>query len=323
MRASSAATTTRAAPDCARALRDAHDHRQAADVGQRLARQPRRGQPRRDQDVEAHASALRPRRQSSAASARASLSSITGMPSRTGKARRSAWQTSSWRSCCRRAPVLAAAPCRSGRPAVQAGGFPCAIVRVRAAAGSSAAAPRRTPGSGSKSSVATQTRVAPIARRVELDGVLLGDDDVGRVAPARAASRSRDGRAAGSASIVEAGARAASRRSAAGRAMPAAATTRLAAQRLERRPRSAARRATSRRARPTPASARRAEEAGQRRATPRRRCRARAGAAGSAPRHRLAQRPGRQQPAVAGAALVEHQHLDVARRAPGAAGRRR
>ena len=38
---------------------------------------------------------------------------------------------------------------------------------------------------------------------------------------------------------------------------------------------------------------------------------------------RLAQRPGRQQPAVAGAALVEHADLDVALQRDGAAGRRR
>ena len=52
--------------------------------------------------------------------------------------------------------------------------------------------------------------------------------------------------------------------------------------------------------------------AGQAASSARRRCRARAGASRNACGQRLAQRPGRQQPAVADAALVEHQHLDVA-----------
>ena len=87
-------------------LRDADDHRHAADVRERLARQASRRQPGRNEDDERHAQ--RPPSPSAAGgvgavsrpSERASLSSITGMPSRTGKARPSALQTSSWRSCC-------------------------------------------------------------------------------------------------------------------------------------------------------------------------------------------------------------------------------
>ena len=105
MRASSAATTTRARRRLRRALRDAHHHRQAADVGQRLVGQPRRRQPRRDQDGEASRVGAPARLVVGRACAPRS-SSITGMPSRTGKARRSAWQTSSWRSCCGGRAVL-------------------------------------------------------------------------------------------------------------------------------------------------------------------------------------------------------------------------
>ena len=64
-----------------RPLRDAHDHRLAADVRQRLSRQPRRRMAGRDQDGEAHAGSASI---SSGVSLRASSSSITGMPSRTG-----------------------------------------------------------------------------------------------------------------------------------------------------------------------------------------------------------------------------------------------
>jgi hypothetical protein len=55
-------------------------------------------------------------------SGRASLSSITGMPSRTGKASRSAGQTSS--RAPRRRVASSAGPCRAGRPAVRSGGGP-------------------------------------------------------------------------------------------------------------------------------------------------------------------------------------------------------
>ena len=80
--------------------RDAHDHRHAADVGQRLVGQARRRQARRDEDGERHARApqgagLRRGRGGASRAARASLSSITGMPSRTGKASPSARHSSS------------------------------------------------------------------------------------------------------------------------------------------------------------------------------------------------------------------------------------
>ena len=65
-----------------RALCDAHDHRQPGDIGQRFVRQARRGQPRRHQHGKGHDAGC-----DSEPSERASLSSITGMPSRTGKAR--------------------------------------------------------------------------------------------------------------------------------------------------------------------------------------------------------------------------------------------
>ncbi len=82
-RASSVATTTRAAPLALRALGDAHDHRLAGDVGERLAGQARRRVARGNEDGEAH------RRRGllglfSAPRRRASSSSITGMPSRIG-----------------------------------------------------------------------------------------------------------------------------------------------------------------------------------------------------------------------------------------------
>ncbi|MNL37960.1 hypothetical protein D3C87_1601390 [compost metagenome] len=59
-------------------LRHAHDHRQAGDVGQRFVGKSRRSQPGRHQNGEAH------RPSSSSDSVRASFSSSTGMPSRTG-----------------------------------------------------------------------------------------------------------------------------------------------------------------------------------------------------------------------------------------------
>ena len=59
---------------------DMHDHRIAVDVGHRLVRQPRRREPRRQQDGELHPAVGLP----ASASGRASLSSITGTPSRTG-----------------------------------------------------------------------------------------------------------------------------------------------------------------------------------------------------------------------------------------------
>ncbi len=74
---------------CQRALGHAHDHRLAGDVGQRLARQARRRVARRNQDGEivqqalGHARAAR-YSYSAGVSLRASSSSITGMPSRTG-----------------------------------------------------------------------------------------------------------------------------------------------------------------------------------------------------------------------------------------------
>jgi hypothetical protein len=66
---------------CARragALGHAHHHRHARDVGQGFVGQPRRRQACRHQDGEAHSPS------SSSDSVRASFSSSTGMPSRTG-----------------------------------------------------------------------------------------------------------------------------------------------------------------------------------------------------------------------------------------------
>ena len=73
------------------ALGHAHDHGRAADIGQRLFRQARAGQPGRNQDGVAGAHALgaaalgwRPASTSSSLRVRASFSSSTGMPSRMG-----------------------------------------------------------------------------------------------------------------------------------------------------------------------------------------------------------------------------------------------
>ena len=135
------------------ALRDAHDHRQAADVGQRLARQARRRQPRRNQDGEGHAAQAAGRRRRSARSrGRAGALRLRASPGC-----RRAPETPGRRRC-RPAPgapaaaaaSAAAALCRSGRRAGQAGGFPCGrrwwpVAAVGGAAAAARAAPRRTP----------------------------------------------------------------------------------------------------------------------------------------------------------------------------------
>ena len=256
-------------------------------------------------------------------SARASPSSITGMPSRTGKARRSALQTSSWRSCCG-GRSAAAAPCRAGRRAAQAGVFPCGSSMASArAGGSSASSAASNAGAGAKSSGATQTRVPTGARRVELDRVLLGHHDVARSPAGQGSARE----------VVVVGQRQRARRceavraqharrSAPGAPMPATATTLAAAQRVERGRASALRRATSRRARATPASARRARKPGSG-----------VVARGGVVEHELARRAARAaaaraaaRPAAAGRCRRRARRTRAPRRrarARGAAGRRR
>ena len=191
---------------------------------------------------------------------------------------------------------------------------------VASGAGCAAAAARRSPSGSRKSSATTQTRVLPRRLARQLDGVLFGHHARRRRRPARAGWRSRGGRA-GAGRRSPARPRAACRRSAAAPAMPAAASS--------GRPRSAAS-ACGVAATPRHQSAQR-RRAGQRAL----RAGARPGGAGlrrvvehmavdrHVARQRLAQRPGRQQQAVADAALVEHDHLHVARQCAGAAGRRR
>ena len=245
--ASSAATTTRDAPDSAarRATRTTIGSPPMSASGLRGSR--RRRQPRRHQHREAQArasGAARPaRRRARAPRSRASPRCRRGSETPGGRHGRPVRGG--------RALVARAAPCTAGRPAVRAVGGPWSVLLgARAGAGSSRHSAASEAGSSRKSSVATQTRVAPSARAGgELDRVLLGQDHVGRVSPARAGRRRRWW--SGSAQLVDLQAVLAQHREEApGRAMPAAASSGRPAQRGQRGRGSAPRRAHQRRATP-------------------------------------------------------------------------